>query len=209
MLIALFTHKRGRRTPLQGAQLRHQPQRWFPVATLIVSYLLLVFLVPLVFSAIVSYRALPRGHRCRQCAAESAAVTGRLHRLLGRLGRPLERRWCLQCGWEGYVRRPRPERATSPRFLNARPTGGRAAQLALDVRSLRVDGRLWRVQLQWWREPEWCRGRLVFIEPSGRLVRDGVQSFRGATQFEVLGQALSIPDRLLTTRLRELLTTDL
>jgi hypothetical protein len=194
--------------PCEGRNCDINRSAGFPVATLIVSYLLLVFLVPLVFSAIVSYRALPRGHRCRQCAAESAAVTGRLHRLLGRLGRPVERRWCLQCGWEGYVRRPRPERAAAPRSLKAWP-GGRAAQLALDVRSLRVDGRLWRVQLQWWREPEWCRGRLVFIEPSGRLVRDGVQSFRGATQFEVLGQALSIPDRLLTTRLRQLLTTDL
>lgn len=175
------------------------------VALLIVSYLLLVLLLPLAISALAGYRGLPRGRACPQCAGATEPLLGRWRGRPRALARRagVQRRWCLTCGWQGLVRAG-PPAAPEP----VRPSPGREAVLALDVRSLRVDGRLWRVQLQSWRDPQSCHGRLVFIEPSGRLLHDRVEAFSGATQFEVLGQALSIPDRLLAGRVRRLLTSD-
>jgi len=64
------------------------------------------------------------------------------------------------------------------------------------------------VQLQCWRDARQCYGRLLFIDMSGRPWPDGQQAFSASTQLEVLGQALSIPDRALTSRLRQLITAD-
>lgn len=75
----------------------------------------------------------------------------------------------------------------------------------MDVRSLRVDGIAWRVRLECWGRTGTCWGRLVFVEPSGRLWLD-VRPLRGRTDRDVLGQALSLPDDLLTSRLRALVS---
>lgn len=175
------------------------------MAVLIASYLLLVFLVPVVLSAVVSYRALPRTANCPLCAGDTLVVRRSWLRFLARLAprARLQRRWCLKCGWEGLTR-AEPRRAPAPVEAGTRAEPA----TALDLRSLRVDGRTWRVQLQCWRDVQRCYGRLVFIEPTGRPWADGVQSFSGATQFEVLGQALSVPDRTLASRLRQLLIAE-
>lgn len=175
------------------------------MAGLIASYLLLVFLVPVVLSAVVSYRALPRTADCPLCAGDTLVVRRPWFRLLSRVlpRARLQRRWCMKCGWEGLARAaPRPAPAPVEAATRAEPP------TALDLRALRVDGRTWRVQLQCWRDVQRCYGRLVFIEPSGRPWADGVQAFSGATQFEVLGQALSVPDRTLASRLRQLLIAE-
>lgn len=76
----------------------------------------------------------------------------------------------------------------------------------LDVRSLDVDGAAWRVMLQCWGKTGVFYGRLVFVAPSGRLWLDAVESFSGSNQSDVLGQALSLPEGLLESRLRRLVT---
>jgi hypothetical protein len=75
----------------------------------------------------------------------------------------------------------------------------------MDVRSLLVDGTAWRVRLECWGQRGTCYGRLVFVEPSGRLWLD-IQPLRGRSDREVLGQALSLPDDLLASRLRTLVS---
>lgn len=175
------------------------------MVVLITSYLLLVFLIPVVLSAVVSYRALPRGAGCPQCGRETEALHRRWLSLLLRLSPRggVSRRWCLHCGWEG-LSRGRRETQPPPLIMPAPAP----ADTALDLRSLRVDGRTWRVQLQCWRDQRQCYGRLVFIEPTGRTWADVLQAFSGTTQFEVLGQALSVPDRTLANRLRQLLMAE-
>jgi hypothetical protein len=76
----------------------------------------------------------------------------------------------------------------------------------LDLRSLTVDGRPWRVMLQCWNQTGLFYGRLIFIAPSGRLWLDAVEAFAGSTHREVLGQASSLSDGLLTSRLRRLVS---
>jgi hypothetical protein len=76
----------------------------------------------------------------------------------------------------------------------------------LDVRTIAIDGRPWRVLLQCWRQTRHCYGRLLFVEPTGRLWTDACETFSGATRVEVIGQALSVPDGLLTSRLRRILS---
>jgi hypothetical protein len=76
----------------------------------------------------------------------------------------------------------------------------------LDVRSLTLDGTPWRVMLQCWRTTGCYYGRFVFVAPSGRLWLDCIEAFSGASENEVLGQALALPDGLLATRLRRLVT---
>lgn len=179
------------------------------MVVLISSYLLLVFLIPVVLSAVVSYRALPRGVGCPQCGRDTVALQRRvltvLLRAVARGG--LSRRWCLHCGWEGFSRRSR-ETQPPPLVMAAPAASVTAEDTSLDLRSLRVDGRTWRVQLQCWRDQRKCYGRLVFIEPTGRSWADELQAFSGTTQFEVLGQALSVPDRALANRLRQLLIAE-
>jgi hypothetical protein len=52
--------------------------------------------------AVLTYVLLPRGSACPHCAAELAVVR---NSVLRRLVPMLERRWCLECGWHGVVRR--------------------------------------------------------------------------------------------------------
>jgi hypothetical protein len=76
----------------------------------------------------------------------------------------------------------------------------------VDVRTITIDGRTWRVLLQCWNQTRRCYGRLVFVEPTGRLWTEASETFSGDTRFEVIGQALTVTDGLLTTRLRRILS---
>jgi hypothetical protein len=179
---------------------------------LIVSYLVVVFLVPLLLSAVVTYRSLPAGRHCPQCAGQTIplvdGVLHRLHRLQRRGGQCVRRRWCLECGWEGYTREKRDRSSRPERSDRALPSYLYEAGIAetLDVRTITIDGRSWRVLLQCWNQTRVCCGRLVFVEPTGRLWTDACEAFTGASRFEVIGQALSVPDTLLTSRLRRILS---
>lgn len=175
---------------------------------LVAVYLLLVLVLPLTLSAAVSYRALPFGPRCPQCGGETLPL---LARTLARIGhvmrRNLQRRWCAACGWEGVIRMPhefvpmvRPglDRVTADTLSSA-------TTRTVDVRWLNVDGVAWKVQLECWRQTGRCFGRLVFVEPSGRLWLD-MQPFQGRSDHDVLGQAMALSDRLLASRLREVVS---
>lgn len=89
--------------------------------------------------------------------------------------------------------------------MAAHGEGAAAVTRVMDVRSLTVDGIAWRVRLECWGRSGTCWGRLVFVEPSGRLWLD-VRPLRGRTDRDVLGQALSLPEDLLASRLRALVS---
>ncbi len=185
------------------------------MSLLIVLYLLLVIALPLALSAAVSYRTLPEGRNCALCGGETLRVQARWLDRVSRLVRrgTLQKRWCLTCGWEGISRMPvDPEPAVSivPKPPPVRRPSiaiapGRSGE-AVNLRNLEVDGSPWRVLLQCWHDAERWYGRLLFIEPSGRLWVDTVQPFNGDSAEEVLGQALALPDQALTLRLRELIS---
>jgi hypothetical protein len=158
-------------------------------------------------SAIVSFRALPVGRHCPRCGSETVQLLARWLRIAGALllRTNLHRRWCLGCGWEGAVRVHGEPVSAGPRFRPMPPAVRHATQ-TLDVRSLDVDGSSWRVMLQCWGNTGMFYGRLVFVAPSGRLWLDGVESFSGSDQHDVLGQAQSLPSGLLENRLRRLVT---
>jgi hypothetical protein len=183
------------------------------VAVLIASYLLLVFVLPVALSAIVSYRALPTGRDCPRCGTRTLQLVSRWLRLASAVHprARLQRRWCMECGWEGTVRAPTgaprregvvPRRGAQRRM--APPEAVRRTTQTLDVCSLDVDGAAWRVMLQCWGKTGVFYGRLVFVAPTGRLWLDAVESFSGSNQSDVLGQALSLPEGLLESRLRRL-----
>ncbi len=173
---------------------------------LVAAYLLVVLVLPLALSAAVSLRTLPCGRRCPRCAGETLRLQARLPRVLSRVVRAeMHHRWCPTCEWEGLAR------ITPARIppVRVRTVGGVPGQSAItrvmDVRQLHVDGTAWRVRLECWGQRGTCYGRLVFVEPSGRLWLD-VQPFRGRSDRDVLGQALSLPDDLLASRLRTLVS---
>lgn len=174
---------------------------------LIAAYFALVLVLPLSLSAAVSYRSLPFGRSCPQCGGESFLLQARLVRMLSRvLPRRLEQRWCPACEWTGAVKVSR----AMPSMLISAPstvTSERAAAVArtVDVRWLTVDGIQWRVRLEYWNQSGLCYGRLVFVEPSGRLWLD-IQPFRGRSDREVLNQALALSNHLLVSRLREVVS---
>ena len=178
------------------------------MSLLIASYLLLVFALPVALSGLVNFRSLPVGRRCPHCTGDTISLRTRRIRIANILltRTQISQRWCLDCGWEGVMRHSREQRQPA---LEAAAAGARTAQpttQTLDVRSLSIDGSAWRVMLQCWRNTGHYYGRLVFVGPTGRLWLDAVESFNGATQTEVLGQALSLPDRLLQNRLRRLVS---
>src|SRR5690606_16073880 len=125
------------------------------VAVLIVSYLLLVFVLPVALSAVVSFRALPKTRDCPSCGVRTLRLVSRPLRLASLLHprAHLHRRWCMECGWEGTVRLAVPARR-SIILKTVHPEQvvkavHRTTQ-TLDVRSLDVDGAPWRVMLQCW-----------------------------------------------------------
>jgi hypothetical protein len=77
---------------------------------------------------------------------------------------------------------------------------------AISLRDLEVDGLPWRVLLQCWHDSDQWFGRLLFIAPSGRLWVDTLKPMNGASPREIMGQATALPDRILTGRLRELIS---
>lgn len=175
---------------------------------LVGSYLLLVFVLPVALSALVSYRSLPIGRRCPQCQGDTLNMQARLLQQVSRLHRHavLQRRWCLDCGWEGAVRLPRRAPPASPTpTVSAAPLAALARGThTLDVRSVQVDGCAFRVMLQCWSSTGLFYGRLLFVGATGRLWLDSVEAFSGSSQREVLGQAQALPDGLLQNRLRRL-----
>jgi hypothetical protein len=178
------------------------------VIVLVAVYLLLVLVLPLTLSAAVSLRSLPYGRRCPQCGGETLPLLARMLARVSRLTRrQLQRRWCAGCGWEGVIRLPRDAGPLLPRQIAPAVTDTRstATTRTVDVRWLTVDGVSWKVQLECWRQTGRCYGRLVFVEPSGRLWLD-MQPFQGRTDHDVLGQAMALSDRLLASRLREVVS---
>jgi len=182
------------------------------VFVLIGSYLLLVFVLPVALSALVTYRALPVGRRCAQCGGDTVQLHSRWCRAFTALHPRslLQRRWCLCCGWEGAARVPREQRRRRwAGRIRARPVPvsvPRPSTQTLDVRSVTVDGKPFRVMLQCWTRSGGFFGRFVFVGPSGRLWLDAVEAFNGNNETEVLGQALSLPEPLLQHRLRRLVS---
>jgi hypothetical protein len=174
------------------------PRESRTVLYLIASYLVLVLVLPAVLSVVVSYRAVPVGRACAHCGGDTIVLMHRWLRAVSRMNplSTLQRRWCLECGWEGTVRLPRRRLRPAARRARARPTH------TLELRWLTLEGRPWRVLLQYWHRTGRCYGRLVFIGPSGRRWLDAVGAFSGSSRRDVVGQALELPDGLLATRLR-------
>jgi hypothetical protein len=69
---------------------------------LIVIVLLATVVLRFVMAAVLAYLLVPRGLACPICTADLLPIThGRWNWLLP----PLRHAWCLECGWEGLVRR--------------------------------------------------------------------------------------------------------
>src|SRR5205807_9112963 len=79
---------------------------------LVVVVLLATVLLRVAIVTAVVYLLLPQGALCPHCNVEMVAVR---NRVLDRLVPVLQRRWCLECGWNGVVRRVRWADARAPR----------------------------------------------------------------------------------------------
>jgi hypothetical protein len=190
------------------------------VLFLIVAYLLIVVALPLLLTAAISFRNLPRGRGCPLCRNETFLLQHRPLALLRRVapGTRLEHRWCACCAWEGVSRDvpggavPLPvEPPQEPRQV---PSAGQAARPGtveasrpvaerIDLKVLEVEGQFWRVLLESWAEGAGWRGRLLFMGPAGQVLTDPGHAFRGATRSQVLGQARGLSDPVLVSRVRE------
>jgi len=176
------------------------------VIALVIVYVALVLVLPIALSATVSYRSLPTGRRCVRCAAATLRLQSRGFVLLSRfVPSTLHRRWCLDCGWEGAVRVDGGPRRGSRRrdFESAAPDPG--GSRTVDLRWLIVDGVAWRVRLEYWLQGGAYCGRLIFVAPSGRPWLDA-QPLSAPTDRALVRHALAMSDRLLTSRLRELVS---
>src|SRR2546430_6143051 len=69
---------------------------------LVVVVLLVTVLLRVAIVTAVVYLLLPQGLLCPHCNFEMVAIR---NRVLDRLVPVLQRRWCLECGWNGVVRR--------------------------------------------------------------------------------------------------------
>lgn len=165
-------------------------------------YLVLVIALPVMLSAAIGYRSLPRGHACPNCTQETLPLLSHCIRLMKvvhpRLG--LQRRWCPVCTWDGWARAYDLPRA--PTLISSAPSSRQTQPL----RTLELGGRAWSVMLEHWRERGRCYGRLLFMGPSGKLWCDPLAAFHGPTQRDVMEQALALSDRLLAYRLREVIS---
>jgi hypothetical protein len=77
---------------------------------LIVAVLLVTVLIRLVIVLAVVYLLLPAGSLCPHCKIDMVPIR---NRFLDTFLPVLQRRWCLECGWNGLTRRIRPARTTS------------------------------------------------------------------------------------------------
>jgi len=82
---------------------------------LVVVVLLVTVLMRVAIVAAVTYLLLPQGPLCPHCHLDMVAIR---NRFFDRLLPALQRRWCLECGWNGVVRRVR---ATPRRTYTSRP----------------------------------------------------------------------------------------
>ena len=164
-------------------------------------YLLLVIALPVLLSAAIGYRTLPRGRDCPRCTQETLPVLSGAIRAIQKIypGFDLQQRWCPVCAWEGFARVGMSTRTPLV-------TDVIMARRTRPVRTLDVGGRSWMVMLEYWREHGRCYGRLLFVGPSGKLWCDPLAAFDGPSQNEVVGQALALSDRLLAYRLREVIS---
>jgi hypothetical protein len=71
---------------------------------LVVVVLLATVVMRVAIVAAVTYLLLPQGPLCPHCRAEMVPIR---NRFFDRLLPALQRRWCLECGWNGIVRRVR------------------------------------------------------------------------------------------------------
>lgn len=71
---------------------------------LVVVVLLVTVAMRVAIVTAVVYLLLPRGPTCPHCGIEMVPLR---NRFLDRLLPALQRRWCLECGWDGVVRRVR------------------------------------------------------------------------------------------------------
>src|SRR5438093_6777221 len=83
---------------------------------LVVLVLLVTVAMRVAIVTAVVYLLLPRGPLCPHCGIEMVPLR---NRFLDRLLPALQRRWCLECGWDGVVRRVR---GAPTRAAGARPT---------------------------------------------------------------------------------------
>ncbi len=97
---------------------------------LVVVVLLATVLLRLAIVTAVAYLLLPQGPRCPHCGVEMAAIR---NRFFDRLLPLLQRRWCLECGWNGVVRRVRsaPTRRRVPRAAPRSPRSPRSPRPSL------------------------------------------------------------------------------
>lgn len=87
---------------------------------LVVAVLLATVVMRVALVGAVAYLLLGQGGRCPHCGVAMLPIR---NRLFDRVLPLLERRWCLECGWNGIVRRARraSPRATARR-APPRPT---------------------------------------------------------------------------------------
>ena len=71
---------------------------------LVVFVLLATVLMRIAIIAAVTYLLLPQGPLCPHCHVDMMPIR---NRFFDRLLPALQRRWCLECGWNGIVRRMR------------------------------------------------------------------------------------------------------
>src|SRR5437764_13763547 len=71
---------------------------------LVVLVLLVTVAMRVAIVTAVVYLLLPRGPLCPHCGIEMVPLR---NRFLDRLLPALQRRWCLECGWDGVARRGR------------------------------------------------------------------------------------------------------
>jgi hypothetical protein len=178
------------------------------VAILFTIYLFIVVALPVALGVAVSYRSLCRSTNCPLCGSETVQLDSRLGRFLARLWlrNSIQRRWCVRCGWEGFARLGRRSALTVSEFnvpAPARPSAGCRTE---PVRTLRLGDVQWRVLLQCWQDQGWYFGQLIFLGPGGHLQRDPLHPLTGPTRRDVFEQALSLSDRLLTYRLKDLVS---
>src|SRR5205823_14634808 len=79
---------------------------------LVVVVLLATVLLRVAIVTAVVYLLLPQGALCPHCNVKMVAVR---NRVLDRLVPVLQRRWCLECGWNGVVRRVGSAHARTPK----------------------------------------------------------------------------------------------
>src|SRR5207248_9276664 len=83
---------------------------------LVVVVLLATVLLRVAIVTAVVNLLLPQGSLCPHCNLAMVAVR---NRVLDRLVPALQRRWCLECCWNGVVRRVRSAHARSPQRSRA------------------------------------------------------------------------------------------